>query len=150
MSTWFRPVLSSDEQAEVLYDREHHPNPIVRRKMLVLWAVHLGHTRQQAADIAHVGVATAARNITLYRNGGLDLLRQGQPRLYQRTELVHHTSCIVESLTEKTVRTIAEATQRIHEITGIKRSRTQVRIFLASLGFTWQRLQSIPVPPKKR
>ena len=57
MSRWFRPVLSADEQAVVLADRDEHPDPVVRRKMLVLWAVHLGHTRQQAADLAAVGIA---------------------------------------------------------------------------------------------
>jgi hypothetical protein len=49
MAAWFRPTLSADEQARVLADRDEHPDPVVRRKMLVLWAVHLGHPRQQAA-----------------------------------------------------------------------------------------------------
>ncbi len=50
MAAWFRPKLSADEQARVLADRDEHPDPVVRRKMLVLGAVHLGHTRQQAAE----------------------------------------------------------------------------------------------------
>jgi hypothetical protein len=49
MMNWFRPILPSDIQAAVLDNRDRHCDPIVRRKMLVLWAVHLGHTREQAA-----------------------------------------------------------------------------------------------------
>ena len=44
MATWFCPTPSAD--------RDEHPDPVVRRTMLVLRAVHLGHTRQQAADPA--------------------------------------------------------------------------------------------------
>ena len=57
MSAWFRPTLSADEQARVLTARDTHPDPVVRRKMNVLWAVHLGHSRDEAARIAAVGVA---------------------------------------------------------------------------------------------
>lgn len=58
-ATWFRPTLPPEEQAVVLADRDQHPNPVVQRKTLVLWAVHLGHSRQHAADLASVGIATA-------------------------------------------------------------------------------------------
>ena len=60
MAARFCPTPSADERAAVLAVRDGHP-PVVRRTMLVLWAVHLGHTRQQAADLAAVGVATAKR-----------------------------------------------------------------------------------------
>jgi hypothetical protein len=49
MMNWFRLILPSDIQAAVLDHRDRHCDLIVRRKMLVLWAVHLGHTREQAA-----------------------------------------------------------------------------------------------------
>ena len=71
MATWFRPTLSPDEQVNVLGDRDRHPDPVVRRKLLVLWTVHLGHSRAQAAQIASVGIATAKRYILAYRDGGL-------------------------------------------------------------------------------
>jgi len=79
MAAWFCPTLSADEQAAILADRDRHPDPVVRRKLLVLWAVHLGHSRQQAADLAAVGVATAKRYLTAYRDGGLDALRTREP-----------------------------------------------------------------------
>ena len=46
-------------------------------------------------------------------------------------------------------RTIAEAGQRIKELTGVERKPTQVRLFLKGLGLRWQRVRAIPVPPKK-
>lgn len=149
MATWFRPTLSSEEQALVLADRDQHPNPLVRRKMLVLWAIHLGHSRQQAADLASVGIATAKRYILAYRDGGLDGLRRCD-RHIPTSELADHSQAIKESLTENPVRTTAEAIERIHQLTGIRRGLTQTRTFLAGLGFTWQRSRAVPVPPKSR
>lgn len=149
MATWFRPTLSSEEQALVLADRDRHPDPVVRRKMLVLGAVHLGHSRQQAAAIASVGIATAKRYILAYREGGLDGLRRCE-RHIPTSELATHADAIQRSLTEEPVRTTAEASERIHQLTGLRRGLTQTRTFLAGLGFTWQRSRAVPVPPKSR
>ena len=149
MATRFRPALSSDEQAAVLADRDTHPDPVVRRKMLVLWAVHLGHPRQQAADLAHVGIATAKRYVLAYRDGGRDGLRRCNPHV-PTSELADHAEAIRQSLAGHPVRTTAEAADRIEELTGIRRGPTQARTFLAGLGFRWQRIRAVPVPPKSR
>jgi len=149
MAAWFRPTLSADEQAVVRADREQHPDPVVRRKLLVLWAVHLGHTRQQAADLAAVGIATAKRYLIAYRDGGLDGLTG--TRWHRPTSaLAVHADTITRSLTEQPVRTTAEAIDRIEQLTGLHRGLTQTRTFLAGLGFTWQRTRCVPVPPKSR
>jgi transposase len=149
MARWFRPTLSADEQARVLADRDAHPDPVVRRKLLALWAVHLGHTRQQAADLAAVGVATAKRYLIAYRDGGLDGLTRTHWHV-PTSELAAHADAIKRSLTAHPVRTAAEATDRIEQLTGLRRGLTQTRTFLAGLGFTWQRTRSVPVPPKSR
>ncbi len=149
MAAWFRPTLSVDEQTLVLAHRDRHPDPQVRRKMLVLWAVHLGHSRQDAAQIASVGIATAKRYILAYRDGGLDGLKRCE-RHIPTSELADHADAIKQSLTKDPVRTTAEAIERIHQLTGIRRGLTQTRTFLATLGFTWQRTRAVPVPPKSR
>lgn len=149
MAAWFCPTLSADEQAAVLADRDEHPDPVVRRKMFVLWAVHLGHTRQQAADLAHVGIATAKRYVLAYRDGGLEGLRRCD-RHIPTSELTAHADAIRQSLTDRPVRTIAEAADRIAQLTGVRRGLTQTGTFLAGLGFRWQRVRSVPVPPKSR
>ena len=150
MTTWFRPTLSADLQAAVLADRDRHPDPVVRRKMTVLWAVHLGRSREQAARLAHVGVATAKRYVIAYRDGGLDGLKRRGPQRRPASELAPHADAVQASLTERPVRTTAEAVERIAELTGVRRGLTQTRTFLAGLGFTWQRTRAIPVPPKSR
>ena len=148
MTTWFRPHLSPAEQARVLADREAHPDPAVRRRLLVLWAVHLGHSRPAAARLAHVGIATAKRSVLAYRDGGLDALTERAPPARLASQLADHAAAIEQSLTAQPVRTTAEAVERIATLTGLRRGLTQTRTFLAGLGFTWQRTRAVPVPPK--
>ena len=149
MATWFRPKLSTDEQASVLTDRDLHADPVVRRKLLVLWTVHLGYSRVQAAKIASVGIATAKRYLLAYRDGGLEGLKRCD-RHVPVSQLADHAKVIEQSLTQQPVLTTAEAIERIHQLTGLRRGLTQTRVFLASLGFTWQRSRAVPIPPKSR
>jgi transposase len=144
----FRIALSDAEQAVVNAERDAHPEPHIRRKMLVLWLLHCGLTRVMAAEVARVGRATVQRYAAAYRDGGLDGLRRWGV-VGPVSDLAAHTAAIRASLTTAPVRTAAEACDRIEALTGIRRKPTQVRVFLAGLGFKWRRVRAIPVPPKK-
>src|SRR5205823_14818350 len=76
---WFRVQLTEEQQRIVTEERAAHPNPRVREKMLVLWLLHCGLTRQKAAEIAGVGRATVQRYVAAFRQGGLDGLRPWHP-----------------------------------------------------------------------
>ncbi len=145
---WFRIALTDAEQAVVNAERDSHPEPHVRRKMLALWLLHCGLTRAKAAEVAGLGRATVQRYVAAYRDGGLDGLRQWGV-VGPVSDLAAHAEAIRASLTGTPVRTAAEACDRIEALTGIRRRPTQVRAFLAGLGFKWRRVRAIPVPPKK-
>ncbi len=139
--------LSEAEQASVARERFSHPDLHVRRKMLVLWSVHTGLTRLQAAKVAGVGRATVQRYLAAYRDGGLDGLRHWGV-VGPVSELAVHADTIKAALNETPVRTVAEAADRIEQLTGLHRGLTQTRVFLKDLGFRWQRTRAVPVPPK--
>jgi transposase len=56
---------------------------------------------------------------------------------------------IRESFEKQPVHTVAEACERIFQLTGLRRGPSQVRKFLKGLGLKFQRVRVIPVPPKK-
>jgi transposase len=141
--------LSVSEQAIVSSERYSHPDLHVRRKMLVLWSVQAGLTRFQAGKVAGVGRATVQRYLAAYRDGGLDGLRRWGV-VGPVSELANHAEAIKASLNETPVRTVAEAADRIEQLTGLSRRLTQTRVFLKDLGFHWQRTRAVPVPPKSR
>jgi hypothetical protein len=53
---------------------------------------------------------------------------------------------VCESFEQQPVCTVAEAGERIFQLTGLRRGPTQVRTFLKDLGMKWQRVRAIPVP----
>ena len=145
---WFTIALTDDEQRVVNAERDTHPDTHVRRKMLVLWLLHHGDTRERAGTITGLGRATVQRYVRAYQDGGLDGLRRWGVT-GPVSDLAAHAAAIRESLTSKPVRTIAEAAERIEQLTGIRRKPTQTRAFLAGLGFTYKRVRAIPIPPKR-
>ena len=98
---WFRVQLTEEQQRIVNEERIAHPNPRVRDKMLVLWLLHCGLTRQKAAEVAGVGRATVQRYVAAFREGGLDGLRQWD---VQRpvSEMAAYRDLIRESFEEAT------------------------------------------------
>jgi transposase len=141
--------LTEIEQQIVVNERESYPDPCVRRKLWVLWLLHCGTTREKTAEIVGVARSTVERYVADFREGGLDGLRKCGPRYKPTSELAAYADIIRQSFEKQPARTIAEACQRVSELTGVIRKPTQVRRFLKSLGLKWQRVRAIPVPPKK-
>jgi transposase len=145
---WLRVELTEEQQQIVNSERDTHPQEHVRRKMLVVWLLHCGLTRDKVAEIVGLGRATVQRYVAAFREGGLDGLRawgvQGPV-----SDLAAHTERIREEFTRQPARSIAEACERIEQLTGIRRQPSQVRQFLKGMGLKFQRVRAIPVPPKK-
>src|SRR4051812_24252429 len=112
---WFQITLADDEQRVVNAERDAHPDAHVRRKMLVLWLLHHGDTRERAATITGLGRATVQRYVRAYKDGGLD-----GPRRWGVTgpvsDLAAHAAVVRESLTTNPARTTAEAAERIEQL----------------------------------
>jgi len=145
---WFRVHLTEEQQRTVTEERTSHPNLRVREKMLVLWLLHCGASRQKAAQVVGVSLATVQRYVAAFRARGLDGLRQENPHRPQ-SEMAAYRDLIRQSFQSQPARTIAEACQRIYELTGLRRGPSQVRKFLKDLGLKFHRVRAIPVPPKK-
>src|SRR3954468_18241543 len=114
---WLRIELTEEQQRVVNAERDSHPQEHVRRKMLVLWLLHCGLTRQKAAEVAGLGRATVERYVAAFRDGGLAGLRVWEvPR--PESELVAYRDLIRASFEQQPVRTIAEACDRLERLTG--------------------------------
>jgi len=143
-----RIQLSESEQMLVQRNRLKHEKVVVRRKMDVLWLLHHGHTRAEAAAITGVARGTVQRYVADYREGGLEALFRSE-RTVPVSEMEDHREILLSSFRETPLRSVAEAAERIERLTGLRRGPSQVRQFLKRHGLRWQRLAAIPVPPKK-
>jgi transposase len=145
---WFRVQLTEEPQPIVNEERVAHPDLRVREKMLALWLLHGGATREEAARVVGVSRSTVQRYVAAFRTGGLDGLRrcdQHRPR----SEMAASREAIRASFEERPARTMAEAGERIFQLTGLRRGPSQVREFLKDMGLKSQRVRMVPVPPKK-
>ena len=148
MGQWVRIAFDDEQQRIVNEERQQHPLLHVRGKMQVLWLLHCGTTREQAAAMADVSRSTVQRSVRVFHESGLDGLRRWNI-VGPVSDLAQYQDLIRQSLTERPVATISAACVRIEELTGLNRGRTQVEKFLKDLGFQWQCIRAIPVPPKK-
>ena len=124
-----------------------HPNLRIREKILVLSLLHTGLTRQHAAKAVGVSRATVQRYVAWFRQGGLDGLRQwnlSRPV----SEMAAYRELIRASFEKQPATTIAEACERIFQLTGFRRGLARPRKFLKDLGLKFYRGRAIPVPPK--
>ena len=115
---WFRVRLTEEEQRVVNEERCCHPNLRIREKMLVLWLLHTGLTRQHAAKAVGVSRATVQRYVAAFRQGGLDGLRQWNlSRPVRRGGRLSRVD--PRSFEKQPATTIAEACERIFQLTGL-------------------------------
>jgi len=124
-----RLIFTEEEQHALHKERFEHPHPRVQQRMEVLWLISQGLVYSEAARLGGVAEATVDRYVAVYRQGGLEALRElkwGSGT----SELLDHRESLEESFRQTPPHTIAEACQRIKDETGIERKPTQVRAFL--------------------
>ena len=127
-------TFTPEVQKELNYERYHHPVPLVQRRMEVLWLKSHGLPHEQIARLAGVSENTIRDYFLLYQAGGLDKLKE--VNLYRPTsELDAHSTSLEEHFRHHPPATIKEAQHEIEQLTGIKRSETQVRTFLKKTPF---------------
>ena len=148
MSSWFKFDLTEAEIAVVLEERHSHPNLSIRDRMNIVWMLHNGTQREEAAKLANVSRSTVQRVVQTFRVNRLEGVRNWEAH-GQVSELAPFRDILKKSFEERPARTVAEAAERITELTGLERKPTQVRKFLKEMGFSWKRTRAVPVPPKK-
>jgi len=113
--------------------------------MDVLWLKTDELPHQQIAEIAGVSKNTIPRYLRMYNEGGIDKLRE--VNFYKpQSDLATHTSAIEAYFKEHPPSAIKAAMNKIEELTGLKRSDTQVRKSLKSIGL--KRLKTGHAPSK--
>ena len=134
--------------AEIERDRFRHPDPLVQRRMEVLWLKAHGETHVRIAELAGLSRATVQRVLDLYEKGGISAARTFHWKA-ATSALTTHRSVLETEFRQRPPHTVAEACERIEQLTGVRRRRTQVREFLReNLGLRWRKVAAVPVPPK--
>ena len=138
-------INPSLEDIEILKnERMAHPIPKVQKRMDVLWLKHNQLAHKKIAKLAGVSVNTVTKYIRMYKDEGIQSLRQVNFYSPQSKLIVFKTS-IEAYFTEHPPASIKEAMDKIEKITGLKRSETQIYNFLTKhLDFKWRKVAFVP------
>lgn len=141
--------FSQDVLAAIERDRFRHPDPLVRRRMEVLWLKAHGETHVRIAELAGVSRATMQRVLDLYEEGGLEAVRTFHWHV-PTSALAPHQSLLEAEFRQRPPHTVAEACERIEQLTGVRRGPTRIGEFLReTMGLRWRKVAAVPVPPKQ-
>jgi transposase len=140
-----RLSFTEEEIKELDDQRYHHPHPRVQKKMEVLLLKAKGLSNEQIAHCTGMCLNTVRSYLKQYQQGGIEALKEVKFRQPQ-SELQGHRGTLEEYFKEHPPTTIAQAAHRIEQLTGLKRSEKQVRIFLKKTGM--KRLKTCAIPAK--
>jgi transposase len=125
------------------YERYNHPHPRVQRRMEALWLKSQGLSNEEICRLTGISKSTLWRYLKTYQAGGIESLKE--LTFYQpESELKAHKESIENYFRKHPPATIKEACEKIEELTGIRRSDTQVRKFLKGLGMKCRKIGMIP------
>lgn len=125
------------------YERYHHPHPRVQRQMNVVYLKSQGMIHKDIKKFEGICENTLLKYLREYQEGGIERLKE--IRFYSpKSELEPHSKTLEAYFIEHPPATINEAIARIEELTGIKRKREQVRVFLLKLGLKPRKIGMVP------
>lgn len=134
----------TEEQIDQLtYERFYHPHPRVQKKMEAVLLKSKGLMHKQICDIVDICGNTLRSYLREFAEGGIERLRRFDAGGSENA-LEEHTDAICDYLAEHPPHTVAEAVEKIEQLTGIRRGQTQVREFLKRVGFRRLKVGSLP------
>jgi len=127
-----RLTISEEDKQTFNYERYHHPDPRVQRKMEVLWLESHKLDTDTIAELADVCPNTVRNYVHEYEEGGLARLKT--MHYYRPTsELAAQRTTLEDHFQKHPPATVKEAMHEIEELTGIQRGETQTRVFMKKI-----------------
>lgn len=140
-----RITFTPEERKELHYQRFKHPHPHVQKKMEVLYLKSLERKlpHELIAEIANISQNTMLSYFRDYQIDGIEKLKE--INFYRpQSKLAEYKQTIEQYLKENPPASLAEASVKIEELTGIKRGLTQTGKFLKNIGMKFIKVGSIP------
>jgi transposase len=128
-----RFIFTEEDIQSFQFERYYHPDPVVQRRMEVLWLKSQGFTHESIARVAGVSRRTVQRYLDEFEQGGIEALQTvtwNQPQ----SDLAEHRTTLAKYFEDHPPRSAREAQALIEEQTGIRRGLTQVRHFLKKIS----------------
>ncbi|MBD2776595.1 IS630 family transposase [Iningainema tapete] len=135
--------FTEEEKQALHYERFHHPHPRVQLKMEAIWLKSQKLPHSSICKLTGISPNTLRSYLRDYQEGGIEKLKE--INFYQpKSEMESHRQTLKAYFQQNPPASINEAISKIESLTGIKRSPTQVRKFLKSMGMRCLKVGFIP------
>jgi transposase len=135
--------FSQEEQDQLDYERYHYPHPKIQKRFEVLYLKSQGVKHKEICRLCSISKTTLTAYLKNYIQGGIESLKQmnykGNPSQLNAYEVPQE-----KYLRENPPRCTAEAQSAIENLTGIKRSPTQIREFMIRYGMKIRKVGFVP------
>ena len=135
--------FTQEDKKKLDHERHGNPDPQIRKKMGVLWLKCCGIAHNRIAKLMSISRRSVARYLNEYKQGGIENLKKNRYRK-PVSELDKHQEKVKTEFSTRPPHTVNEARGRIQELTGLKRSNTQIRKFLRRLGLKLRKTAIVP------
>jgi transposase len=137
-------IAFTEEKIEQLRkERFTNDHPRVRRKMEVVFLKSQGISHQEIGKMVGITQNTLRNYLNQYKSGGIEALMELNFRK-PISSLEEYRPIIEENFDKKPPATLIEASARIEELTGIKRSPDQISRFLKKTKYKHLKVGHVP------
>jgi transposase len=123
--------------------RFNYPIPRIQMRFEALYLKALGFTHQDICRTCRITKATLVKYLRMYINGGIESLKEWNYH-GKANNLSGHATSIEEYFRDNPPINSKQAAVEIEKLTGIKRSLTQVKGFLHSIGMKFRKTGAVP------
>lgn len=136
--------FSTEEQRKIRYQRYHHADPVVRKRMTILWHKQNGLPHHQIAKLSDAAPNTVTATIRTFTEKGLAGVEE---RKFHSppSKLDPHRSRLIAHFSARPPRTLKEAGAEIEQLTGLSFTLSHVRNFLLSVGLSRKKQEAFQV-----
>lgn len=128
-------TLSAEDQQRIRVQRYHHPDPVIRKRLTILWHKHHGLPHHEIAQLSSASPNTVTTTIRTYIEEGLSGVEKRE--FYQPTSQIDpYFDRLMVYFSEHPPRTLKEAKAKIEQMTGKSFSLSHVRNLLLSMGLS--------------
>lgn len=146
--TFSSPEINKKDLKLIRIQRNTHSSMKIRLRFNVLWLTKKFNIARLIAEVAGVSERQVFNIVKIYNNSGLKGIMDIEHNK-QESKLMGFVDLICHELNEKSPSSIKEAKGIIYQLTGLKRSLTQVRKFLKKLGMKYLKPFLIPMGTKE-
>lgn len=139
------PIQVSEAELEKLnYERFAYPHPMIQKRIsAVFLKAKFHYSNEMIGPLVDLHYNVVAHWLSVYAQKGYEGLLSNHYGT-NTSEMEPHSGNILESFTTQPPMSASEATVRIEEMTGIKRSEQQVRVFMKRHGLKFIKCGHIP------